>query len=106
MRFCLEELAVSTQSFTDFEAVSRSQGFDEVLERVWAPSAQTGTHTHPFSVAALVTRGEMWLTVGDDVRHLCAGDRFTLDRNIPHAERYGADGAVLWVARRGDARRP
>jgi hypothetical protein len=28
------------------------------------------------------------------------GDQFTLDHDVPHAERYGADGASYWVARR------
>jgi hypothetical protein len=27
-------------------------------------------------------------------------DTFTLARHTPHAERYGADGAMFWVARR------
>jgi quercetin dioxygenase-like cupin family protein len=42
----------------------------------------------------------MWLTVGDQTQHLKAGDRFTLDRDVPHAERYGAQGATYWVARK------
>jgi hypothetical protein len=28
------------------------------------------------------------------------GDAFALDRDVPHAERYGVAGAVVWVARR------
>jgi hypothetical protein len=42
----------------------------------------------------------MWLTVGDDVRHLLPGDTFALDTGVSHAERYGEDGATYWVARR------
>lgn len=42
----------------------------------------------------------MWLTVGDDVRHLLPGDPFTLDAGVAHAERYGSEGATYWVARR------
>jgi hypothetical protein len=42
----------------------------------------------------------MWLTVGEQERHLLPGDEFTLDRDVPHAERYGKDGATYWVARR------
>jgi hypothetical protein len=41
----------------------------------------------------------MWLTVGTETQHLVAGDRFTLDREVPHSERYGAQGAIFWVAR-------
>jgi quercetin dioxygenase-like cupin family protein len=51
-------------------------------------------------VQALVVRGEFWLTVGEQTRHLRAGDAFELQRGIPHAERYGPQGATYWVARR------
>jgi hypothetical protein len=42
----------------------------------------------------------MWLTVDGATRHLKTGDRFALDREVPHAERYGRAGATYWVARR------
>ena len=87
-------------TFAAFEAEARAQGFDEVLERRWPPSKVLDTHTHPFALRALVVAGEMWLTVGDDVRHLLPGDTFALERDVPHAERYGTDGATYWVARR------
>lgn len=85
--------------FETFTAEARAQGFDEVLERKWPPSTVLESHTHPFSLRALVIQGEMWLTVGDDVRHLLPGDEFALDREVPHAERYGPEGATYWVAR-------
>ena len=87
-------------TFTEFEAAARAEGFTEVLERNWAPLLVLDTHTHPFAVQALVVRGEMWLTVGDEVRHLQPGSRFELAHEQPHAERYGAQGASYWVARR------
>jgi len=87
-------------TFEAFAAEARAIGFDEVVERKWAPSLVLESHKHPFSVKALVVQGEMWLTVGDDVRHLRPGDEFTLDRAQPHAERYGSEGATYWAARR------
>lgn len=87
-------------TFAEFEAEALAQGFDAVLERRWEPGTVLETHTHPFDAKALVVRGEMWLTVGNDTRHLKAGDTFALDRDVPHAERYGGDGATYWVARR------
>lgn len=87
-------------TFDEFEATARATGFDEVLVREWAPDTVVDTHTHPFDVSALVIRGEMWLTVGPQTRHLQPGDRFTLDRDEPHAERYGPAGATFWAARR------
>ena len=94
---------MNTMTFDDFKARGLAQGFDDVLERRWAPDTVLGTHSHPFSVEALVVAGEMWLTEGEKTRHLQAGDTFALDSAVPHAERYGTDGATYWVARRNDA---
>ena len=91
---------MNAASFRDFEAGARAQGFDEVTERHWDPRVTLDTHTHLFAVKAHVVRGEMWLTVGDRTRHLRAGDAFELERDVPHAERYGVEGATYWVARR------
>lgn len=87
-------------TFDEFAAAARARGFDEVVERKWAPSLVLETHTHAFAVEALVVQGEMWLTVGNDVRHLTPGDTFTLGREVPHSERYGLEGATYWAARR------
>lgn len=87
-------------TFDRFAAAARADGFDEVLERSWAPGTVLDTHTHDFGVRALVVRGEMWLTVGEATQHLRSGDPFVLDADVPHAERYGPDGATYWVARR------
>ena len=87
-------------SFDEFKAAALAEGFDEVVERRWAPSTVIDTHTHPFGLRALVVQGEMWLTVGNDTRDLRPGDEFSLERDVPHAERYGSEGATYWVARR------
>ncbi|MBL8539972.1 MAG: cupin domain-containing protein [Betaproteobacteria bacterium] len=91
---------MSEITFVEFEASARAQGFDEVVKRKWAPSTVLERHSHPFEVSALVVEGEMWLTVGDDARHLRPGDTFALEAEVPHAERYGPEGATYWVARR------
>jgi len=87
-------------SYAEFERTARAAGADEVLVRVWAPGQVVTTHTHPFDADALVVQGEMWLTCGDETRHLQPGDTFALAGGTPHAERYGAEGATYWVARR------
>lgn len=87
-------------TFKEFEAQALAEGFDEVLERSWPADAVLDTHTHPFAAKAQVARGEMWLTIGETTQHLTAGDGFELDREVPHAERYGPTGATYWVARR------
>jgi quercetin dioxygenase-like cupin family protein len=90
---------MATKTFQQFEAEALALGFTEVLERRWAPDTVVDVHTHPFSVQALVTQGELWLTVGEQTHHLRAGNRFELGREVPHAERYGPEGATFWVAR-------
>ena len=96
----MERIAVDQVTFEAFQANALAEGFDEVVERRWAARTVLERHTHPFALKALVVQGEMWLIVGDDVRHLLPGDTFTLDHEAPHAERYGGDGATYWVARR------
>jgi quercetin dioxygenase-like cupin family protein len=91
---------MNTSSFEAFRSDALAAGFDEVLQRQWAPGTVLDTHTHAFGVQAVVTQGELWLRCGDHTRHLTAGDTFSLDAEVPHAERYGAEGASYWVARR------
>ena len=91
---------MASGSFVDFATRARAEGYDEVLERSWPANARLDTHTHPFALKARVVSGEMWLSVGDQTLHLQAGDDFALDSEVPHAERYGAQGATYWVARR------
>jgi hypothetical protein len=86
--------------FATFEASALARGFDEVAERVWPANIEAPTHTHPFSVDALVVQGEMWLTSHGSTRHLVAGDSFQLGLAVEHAERYGPEGATYWAARR------
>lgn len=88
-------------SFESFRERKLAEGHDEVLERVWAPGTVVADHTHPFDADALVVAGEVWLTEAGATRRLVAGDTFVLARGTPHAERYGAEGATYWVARRG-----
>jgi len=94
---------VQLPTFLEFEAEALSEGFDEVLERIWEPLRVLDTHSHPFTLKAVVVEGEMWLTVADATQHLQPGDRFELLHGAPHAERYGSDGATYWVARRNAA---
>lgn len=79
-------------------------GYDEVVERVWAPDTEVDCHTHPFDVNALMVDGEMTLAVADEMpRLLRAGDTFQLAAHVPHTETYGPRGATYWVARRAVA---
>lgn len=87
-------------TFDEFTQEAQALGYQEMLSRSWDPLTVLATHTHPFDAKALVTAGEMWLTVGSQTQHLLVGDRFELTRETPHDERYGPQGATYWVARR------
>ena len=93
-------MSMNANSFAAFEAEARGAGFDEALVREWAPDTVLDTHTHPFDADAVVTAGEMWLTCEGSTRHLLPGGTFSIANGTPHAERYGPQGAVYWVARR------
>ena len=86
--------------FDTFADSMKQQGFDQVLKRIWAPGTTVEEHTHPFDAKALVVQGEMWLTVNGRTEHLLPGGTFELAAHLPHSERYGAEGATYWVARR------
>jgi quercetin dioxygenase-like cupin family protein len=89
------------QTFAEFEAAQRAEGFDEVVVREWPPLTVVDTHVHRFAARGLVVRGEMWLIVGEQTEHLRPGATFTLAPGVTHSEHYGEQGATYWVARRG-----
>lgn len=89
-----------TADFAVFTEHMLAAGFDTVLERTWPPGAEVENHRHPFALEALVVTGEMWLDVAGKTQHLYPGARFALAADELHAERYGAQGATYWVARR------
>ena len=53
---------MNADNFERFEAEALAAGFNEALERRWAPDAVIDTHSHPFDAEAVITQGEMWLT--------------------------------------------
>jgi quercetin dioxygenase-like cupin family protein len=93
-------MSIETPTYEAFEASARAEGFDEVLVRDWKPGQVVDTHTHPFAIKALVVSGDFWLHEGGHERHVRTGDWFELARDVPHAERYGEQGATFWAARR------
>ena len=43
---------MNAKTFEDFTTTARSAGFDEVLERRWAPDTVLDVHTHNFDAEA------------------------------------------------------
>ena len=87
-------------SFDDFAASARERGFDDVVVRHWAPHQHVETHTHPVSIEVVVVEGQVDLTMAGETRRYGSGEVFTVGQEVPHAEVYGPQGAVFWVARR------
>ena len=87
-------------TYDEFRQLKLAQGYDQVLEREWEALLEYAAHQHPFDTDAMVVRGEFWLTVDGQTRHIQAGDTFTMARGVVHSERYGPEGATFWAARR------
>ena len=91
---------MTRETFEQFQARKLAEGYDEVLRREWQPHFVNETHSHPFDTDAVVAHGEYWLTVNGHTTHYRAGETFQVARGVAHAERYGAEGAVFWAARK------
>ena len=89
-----------TDTFESFKARKLSEGYDEILVREWEPGFANEPHEHPFDTDALVARGEYWLTLNGQTVHYKAGDVFKVARGVTHSEKYGAEGATFWAARK------
>jgi len=87
------------KTFEQFKAITMAEGFDEVLTREWQANHETPVHEHPFEAFGLIVEGEFWLTMNGKSTHLHQGDTFRVARNMPHQEKYGPNGASLWIAR-------
>jgi quercetin dioxygenase-like cupin family protein len=90
----------------NFDAYVRDalqRGYDEVVVREWLPHQRVDTHSHPVSIEVVVASGEVDLTLAGQTRRYAQGEVFTVAQNEDHAETYGPEGAVFWVARRADS---
>ena len=90
----------SCTSLVEFTAQAMDDGFDEILQKDWAPKLVIDKHTHPFDARVQVAAGQVTLELADGVQTFAAGQSFYIPRGTEHAEEYGADGATFWVARK------
>lgn len=58
-------------------------------------------HSHPYAVRALVTEGQIDITIGGIKGTYLAGDTFELLAGQPHLENYGGKGVKYLVSRKG-----
>jgi quercetin dioxygenase-like cupin family protein len=59
------------------------------------PDAQLATHHHVEQQIAIVTEGEVTLTVGGETRTLRAGECAVIPPHVPHGGVSGPEGAVV-----------
>jgi quercetin dioxygenase-like cupin family protein len=88
------------QTFAEFKAQALAAGFDEVVVRRFPPHTHNIPHQHPFDAFVCVAYGELWLSQKGEIAHFKMGDAFNVEGNTVHEERYGSQGAIIWVARR------
>ena len=87
-------------NFSDFTSQAMDDGFDEVVQKDWAPGLAVEKHTHSFDVRVQVSSGQVQLSLASDTQTYGARQSFYLERNVEHAEQYGPEGAHFWVARK------
>jgi hypothetical protein len=92
--------ALAAEVLAAFGRDAVADGFSPVLERRWDADEFVAAHSPPFDARCIVSAGDLWLTVHGETRHLRVGDVFEVARGVVHEERYGAEGATFWTARR------
>lgn len=90
----------SHANLAEFTAQAMDDGFDEIIQRDWAPNLVIEKHTHPFDARVQVATGQVTLSLDNGVQKFEAGQSFYIARGTEHAEQYGAEGATFWVARK------
>jgi quercetin dioxygenase-like cupin family protein len=78
----------------------RQEGFRQTY--VWqdGPNAYYAEHVHPEETAHIVLSGEMTLTMGDESRTYCAGERCDVPAGAAHSARMGQRGCRYLIGER------
>ncbi len=84
----------------DFESTLHRNGFSEVQTKALPADCFNAEHDHPFEIRALVTAGEITLTVDGQSRVYREGDVFTMPAGCRHEESVGPAGVSYLVGRR------
>ena len=90
----------SCTNLIEFTAQAMDDGFDEVIQKEWAPNLVLEKHAHPFDARVQVVAGQVKLEFANGSQTYEPGDGFFILRGTEHAEQYGPQGATFWVARK------
>lgn len=88
---------------TEFERSLTSDGYVGVLKDM-AANIVVADHSHPWDVRALVTAGQITLTVDAVSTTYQPGDVFTMAAGCVHYEHVGANGVEYLAGRRDPTR--
>jgi hypothetical protein len=72
----------SHANLIEFTAQAMDDGFDEVVQKDWAPDLVVKNHTHPFDVRVQVNSGQVQLSLASGTQTYGAGQSFTLSEML------------------------
>jgi hypothetical protein len=84
----------------ELEAKLKADGYTEIEMQDLAPRPAKGEHGHPFAIRGLVLSGTFIVTQNNKRMVYQAGEVFAVDREFPHDESIGPDGARVLVGRK------
>ena len=88
----------------DFEAQLEAEQFDEIALVEKPVCYAMGEHQHPFEACALITKGDITLTVSGVSTTYGVGDIFRLPALTPHHENAATHGVTYIAGRKHQAR--
>ena len=83
-----------------FKVFLLAEGFPEPVLVERERNGFLDLHSHAFEVRALITHGQMEITIDGDGQSYGVGDAFHLTQNQVHSERYGSDGVRYLASRK------
>jgi quercetin dioxygenase-like cupin family protein len=83
-----------------FKAFLLAEGFPEPIMVERERNSFLDLHSHSFEVRALITYGQIEITIDGDSQSYGVGEAFHLTQNQVHSERYGSDGVRYLASRR------
>ena len=87
----------------EFEAQLKADNFEEIVTLEKPIGYAMGEHTHPFEARALITKGDITLTVNGVSTTYGVGDIFRLPAQTLHHENAVPHGVTYLVGRKQQA---
>ncbi len=84
----------------EFEAMLKAEGYTTITPIERAVGYALGEHDHPFDACALITQGDITLTVAGVTTTYAEGQIFRLAARTPHLESAGPSGVSYISGRR------